>query len=51
MFANQDSLTMPEDVRTALRVLCCQVVDMGLAAAMPPLDIVEGCVEPVARSA
>jgi 1,4-dihydroxy-6-naphthoate synthase len=42
MFANQDSLRMPADVRTALRVLLCQVVDEGLADRVPPLDIVEG---------
>ena len=42
MFANRDSLRMPADVRTALRVLWCQVVDQGLADQVPPLDIVEG---------
>lgn len=42
MFANQDSLRMPADVRVALRVLLCQVVDLGLASAVPVLDIVEG---------
>jgi 1,4-dihydroxy-6-naphthoate synthase len=42
MFANGDSLRMPGDVRGALRVLLCQVADLGLADAVPPLDIVEG---------
>jgi 1,4-dihydroxy-6-naphthoate synthase len=42
MFANRDSLRMPADVRTGLRVLLAQVVDQGLAAYVPPLDIVEG---------
>jgi 1,4-dihydroxy-6-naphthoate synthase len=42
MFANGDSLRMPADVRAALRLVCRQVVDEGLAPAMPPFDIVEG---------
>jgi 1,4-dihydroxy-6-naphthoate synthase len=42
MFANQDSLCMPADVRTALGVLFAQVVDLGLAARVPPIDIIEG---------
>jgi 1,4-dihydroxy-6-naphthoate synthase len=42
MFANRDSLRMPADVRGALRVLLCQVVDQGLADQVPALDIVEG---------
>jgi 1,4-dihydroxy-6-naphthoate synthase len=42
MFANQDSVHMPADVRLALRVLFVQCVDLGICAAMPPLDIVEG---------
>jgi 1,4-dihydroxy-6-naphthoate synthase len=41
MFANQDSLCMPADVRTALRVLFFQVVDHGFADEVPPIDIVE----------
>jgi len=49
MFANQDSLDMPRDVRDALRVLFCQVVDQGLAATVPPPDIIEG-VNPLAAS-
>jgi 1,4-dihydroxy-6-naphthoate synthase len=51
MFANQDSLNMPGDVRAALRVLFCQVVDLGLAATVPQVDIIEGYPEPVAQSA
>ncbi len=42
MFANQDSLQMPEDVREALGVLLTQVVDLGYAESVPLLDIVEG---------
>jgi 1,4-dihydroxy-6-naphthoate synthase len=42
MFANDDSRAMPADVRAALRVLFCQVVDLGLAPAAPPIDIVDG---------
>ena len=44
MFANQDSVRMPADVRAALRVLLCQVVDLGLAANVPEIDIIEGSV-------
>jgi 1,4-dihydroxy-6-naphthoate synthase len=47
MFANQDSVRMPADVRAALRVLLCQVIDLGLAEAVPALDIIEG--SPVAN--
>jgi 1,4-dihydroxy-6-naphthoate synthase len=42
MFANEDSLSMPADVRTALRVLFCQIVDHGLGGAVPPIKIIEG---------
>jgi 1,4-dihydroxy-6-naphthoate synthase len=42
MFANEDSVRMPEDVRSALRVLFCQVVDLGLGPCVPPIDIIEG---------
>ncbi len=42
MFANQDSVCMPADVRAALRVLLCQVADLGLSAGVPALDIIEG---------
>ena len=41
MFANGDSLEMPADVRKALRVLFGQLVDLKLAAVIPPIDIVE----------
>jgi 1,4-dihydroxy-6-naphthoate synthase len=51
MFANRDSLAMPEDVRTALRVLFCQVVDLGLAATVPSLDVIEGYPEPAVQDA
>jgi 1,4-dihydroxy-6-naphthoate synthase len=42
MFANEDSVQMPADVRQALRVLFCQVVDQGFAATVPAIDIIEG---------
>jgi 1,4-dihydroxy-6-naphthoate synthase len=42
MFANADSVRMPDDVRTALRVLFCQVVDLGLASCVPAIDVIEG---------
>jgi 1,4-dihydroxy-6-naphthoate synthase len=48
MFANADSLAMPDDVRTALHVLFCQVVDLGLCPLLPPLDIVD--VSPVGQT-
>jgi hypothetical protein len=41
MFANRDSLSLPADVRTGLQVLCRQVVDEGLAATVPPFDVVD----------
>jgi 1,4-dihydroxy-6-naphthoate synthase len=42
MFANQDSVRMPDDVRDALRVLLCQVADLGLSPTVPDIDIIEG---------
>jgi hypothetical protein len=44
MFANEDSVRMPADVRQGLRVLFAQLVDMGLSAEVPPLDIIEGAI-------
>ena len=44
MFANQDSVWMPGDVRAALRVLFDQVVELGLNPDVPPIDIIEGLV-------
>jgi 1,4-dihydroxy-6-naphthoate synthase len=41
MFANEDSLNMPADVRTALGVLLTQVADLGLGPLVPRLDIIE----------
>lgn len=43
---NGDSLYLADDVRMGLRVLLAQAADMGLAEAVPPLDIVEAC-EPI----
>jgi 1,4-dihydroxy-6-naphthoate synthase len=45
MFANEDSLCMPPDVRNGLRVLFAQVADEGLCPEVPPLDIVEAAPE------
>jgi 1,4-dihydroxy-6-naphthoate synthase len=42
MFANEDSLRMPGDVRRALPLLFSQVVRLGLAPRLPSLDVVEG---------
>ena len=33
---------MPADVRQGLHMLCCAAVDMGLADAVPALDVIEG---------
>jgi 1,4-dihydroxy-6-naphthoate synthase len=41
MFANQDSLDLPADVRAALTVLFREMADLGFADVVPPLDIVE----------
>jgi 1,4-dihydroxy-6-naphthoate synthase len=41
MFANEDSVCLPDDVRMGLRVLFAQTADLGLAETVPPLDIVE----------
>ncbi len=42
MFANADSVRMPADVRAALRLLFCQVADLGLCPSVPAIDIIEG---------
>jgi 1,4-dihydroxy-6-naphthoate synthase len=42
MFANEDSLRLPADVRAALGVLFRETVEQGLAPALPALDVVEG---------
>jgi 1,4-dihydroxy-6-naphthoate synthase len=42
MFANEDSLCMPADVRKALHVLLGQLVDLGLSDRIPAIDIIEG---------
>ncbi len=51
MFANEDSVRMPADVREALGVLLAQVTEMGLGPALPRIDIVEGRAQGVRRSA
>jgi 1,4-dihydroxy-6-naphthoate synthase len=47
MFANQDSLRMPDDVRQALPVLFAEAVAHEVGEAVPPLDIIES--EPVVQ--
>jgi 1,4-dihydroxy-6-naphthoate synthase len=42
MFANEDSVSMPSDVRMGLAALLGQMVEMGLSTRDPQLDIVEG---------
>ena len=44
MFANEDSLCLPDDVRMGLRVLLAQSVDLGMSHSVPLLDIVEGII-------
>lgn len=50
MFANIDSVMMPEDVRTGLRVLFPLVMGMGIADSVPPIDIVDGTQATLERS-
>jgi 1,4-dihydroxy-6-naphthoate synthase len=42
MFANEDSLCMPDDVRMGLRVLLAQVADLGVSDRVPDIDVIEG---------
>ena len=42
MFANEDSLSLADDVRRALQVLFADAVALGQGDAVPPLDVVEG---------
>jgi 1,4-dihydroxy-6-naphthoate synthase len=42
MFANEDSVRMPADVRRALGVLLAEAAELGAAPALPRLDIIEG---------
>jgi predicted solute-binding protein len=51
MFANGDSLRLAPDVRVALGVLFTQVVDLGLASAVPAIDIIEAVSPGVAACA
>jgi 1,4-dihydroxy-6-naphthoate synthase len=50
-FANQDSLDMPADVRSALAEIFRQVVEQGICAQVPPLDIVEAVARDVETQA
>ena len=42
MFANEDSVRMPADVRRALGLLLEQVAQMGVGPGVPRIDIIEG---------
>ncbi len=42
MFANEDSVHMPADVRRGLQALLGQVAELGLALPLPEFTIVEG---------
>jgi 1,4-dihydroxy-6-naphthoate synthase len=48
MFANEDSLCMPADVRRALRTLFAQCAALGPGTTPSPIDIIEPVAEPVA---
>lgn len=50
MFANADSVMMPDDVRTGLRVLLPLLMGFGIADFVPPIDIVDGSRETLERS-
>jgi 1,4-dihydroxy-6-naphthoate synthase len=42
MFANEDSVCLPDDARMGLHVLLAQSVDLGLSDTVPIMDFVEG---------
>jgi 1,4-dihydroxy-6-naphthoate synthase len=42
MFANEDSVCLPDDVRRGLRLLFAQMVDLRVSDTIPIMDIVEG---------
>jgi 1,4-dihydroxy-6-naphthoate synthase len=42
MFANEDSLSLPADVRRALPILFAEAVALGQGDTVPALDVVEG---------
>jgi 1,4-dihydroxy-6-naphthoate synthase len=44
MFANDDSVRMPADVRQALAALLAEAAELGLAPPVPRLDFIEGTV-------
>jgi predicted solute-binding protein len=41
MFANEDSVCMPADVRQSLGVLMGQLLELGLCDRVPAIDIIE----------
>jgi 5,8-dihydroxy-2-naphthoate synthase len=51
MFANEDSVRMPADVRQALGVLLAQVAAMGAGPVVPRIDIIEGASRAVSKLA
>ncbi|HZV07863.1 MAG TPA: MqnA/MqnD/SBP family protein [Gemmataceae bacterium] len=51
MFANEDSVCMPPDVRKGLRTLLGQVADLGLCDRVPDIDIIEGTPQRVPQAA
>ncbi|HVC93157.1 MAG TPA: MqnA/MqnD/SBP family protein [Pirellulales bacterium] len=42
MFANADSVSLPDDARMALGVLFLLLVEYGIAPSLPRIDVVEG---------
>lgn len=51
LFADEDAVYMPDDVRMGLRMLFAQVVDLGLSSQVPDIDIVEGTASAPVRQA
>jgi 1,4-dihydroxy-6-naphthoate synthase len=51
MFANDDSLSMPADVRQGLNVLLALVADLGIGDSLQAVDIIEGMGDRIARRA
>lgn len=45
MFANADSIVLPDDARTALGVLLKQVKEVGMADSIPEVEFVDGSPE------
>ncbi len=51
MFANQDSLAMPRDVRLALQRLFVELARSGVCESVPAIDVIEGAARRRSRAA